>query len=263
MHFFSRYIPLCCALFLLAGCVTMPNLHDISRQENREVRQRFKEMIAIQAKCHCCLDGAAHVSLKNLLYTGAISGYLQAMSPSYLKFVGVNPLGQPLAIFTTNGRQFRYVSTEETTVYSGEVDSETFSKYTPEGFAPTLSYYWLIGRLQPGPVQLTRVSRDEKKGYWVELLYETGRKALVLFDPEALQIRRHIVLDDEGERILNILYDQYGPGECDVPRQITVTSLTLDSTMEIRLDDLLDNVSLSRQDFDYSPPASFKEVLVE
>ncbi len=241
----------------------MPNLFGISDDENREVRDRFKEMIAGQSKCHCCLDGAVHISLKNLLYSGAISGYLQAMSPSYLKFVGVNPLGQPLAVFTTNGSQFRYVSTEENTVYTGEVDSETFAKYTPEGFIPTLSYYWLIGRLQPGPVQLTRVSRDEKSGYWVELLYENGRKALVLFDPEAMQIRRHIVLNSEGERILNILYDQYVSGECDVPRQITVTSLTLDSTMEIRLNDLLDNVSLSLQDFDYSPPATFKEVLVE
>ncbi len=263
MFFLKRFMAFSCCLFLLSGCVTMPNLFGISPEENQEVRGRFKEMIALQAKCHCCLDGAAHISLKNLLYSGAISGYVQAMSPSYLKFIGVNPLGQPLAVFTTNGRQFSYVSTEESTVYSGEVDSETFAKYTPEGFIPTLSYYWLIGRLQPGPVQLTRVSRDEERGYWVELLYENGRKALVLFDPEALQIRRHIVLSSEGERILNILYDQYGPGECDVPRQITITSLTLDSTMEVRLDDLLDDVSLSLQDFDYSPPPTFKEVLVE
>ncbi len=241
----------------------MPSLFGISQEENREVRSRFKKMIALQLKCHCCLDGSAHISLRNLLYSGAISGYLQAMSPSYLKFVGVNPLGQPLGIFTTNGQQFRYVSTPETKVYTGEVSSETFTKYTPEGFIPTLSYYWLIGRLQPGPVQLTRVSRDEDSGYWVELLYDNGRKALVLFDPDALQIRRHIVLNDDDKRILNILYDEYGPGECDVPRHITVTSLNLDSTMEIRLDDLLDNVSLSLQDFDYSPPANFKEVVVE
>ncbi len=263
MYFFKRSIPLIACLLLLSGCVTMPDLFGISRDENSEVRGRFKEMIALQSKCHCCLDGAAHISLKNVLYSGAISGYLQAMSPSYLKFIGVNPLGQPLAILTTNGEQFRYVSTEDTTVYSGAVDGETFGKYTPEGFVPTLSYYWLIGRLQPGPVQLTQVSRDEQSGYWVELLYENGRKALVLFDPEALQIRRHIVLNGAGKRILNILYDQYGPGECDVPRLITVTSLTLDSTMEIRLDDLLENVSLSLQDFEYVPPATFKEVVVE
>lgn len=263
MVFFKRNIVIVFCLLLLSGCVTMPNLFGISRDENTEVRGRFKEMIALQGKCHCCLDGAAHISIKNLLYSGAISGYLQAMSPSYLKFIGVNPLGQPLAVLTTNGQQFRYVSTEEGTVYSGEVAGETFAKYTPKGFNPTLSYYWLIGRLQPGPVQLTQVSRDEKSGYWVELLYENGKKALLLFDPEALQIRRHIVLNGEGKRILNILYDKYGPGECDVPGLITVTSLTLDSTMEIRLDDLLDNVSLSRRDFDYSPPSTFKEVVVE
>ncbi len=263
MFFFKRCMALILCLLLLSGCVTMPNLLGISHEENREVRGRFKEMIALQAKCHCCLDGTAHISLKNLLYSGAISGYLQAMSPSYLKFIGVNPLGQPLAVLTTNGQQFRYVATEENTVYTGEVKSATFAKYTPEGFIPTLSYYWLIGRLQPGPVQLTRVSRDGESGYWVELLYENGRKAQVLFDLDALQIRRHIVLNGDGKRILNILYDQYGPGECDVPRRITVTSLTLGSTMEIRLDDLLDNVSLSRQDFDYSPPLTFKEVGVE
>lgn len=263
MGLLSRFILSVCGLFLLSGCVTMPNLHGISSAENKEVRSRFKKMVVAQRTCHYCLDGTAHVTLTNILYSGAISGYLQAMSPSYLKFVGVNPLGQPLAVFTTNGQQFRYVSTEDTTVYNGEVNSETFSKYTPEGFVPALSYYWLIGRLQPGPVQLTRVSRDETRGYWVELLYENGRKALLLFDPDTLQIQRHIVLNGNGERILNILYEQYGEGECEVPRQITVTSLTLDSSMEIHLGDLLEDVSLSLQDFDYSPPPTFKEVLVE
>lgn len=263
MRGFKDFSLWCGVLLLLSGCVTMPRLSGISRQENDQVRRRFKEMIAEQHQCRCCLDGAAHVSLKNLLYAGAVSGYVQAMSPSYLKFVGVNPLGQPLAVFTTNGEQFRYVSILEGTVYHGDVAGATFAKYTPEGFMPSLSYYWLIGRLQPGPVQLTRVSRDDDQGYWVELRYENGRKALVLFDPEALHIRRHIVLNGQGERILHILYDEYGPGQCEVPRRITVTSLSLDSTMEIRLDDLLEGVTLSQRDFEYSPPESFNEVLVE
>jgi len=258
----KQLILLACCL-LLASCAALPALQEITPQENSEVRRRFKEMVALQAECRCCLDGTAHISLKNVVYSGAVSGFLQAMSPSFLKFVGVNPLGQPLAIFTADGSIFRYVSIPEGTVYTGQMDSETFVKYTPEGFIPTLSYYWLIGRLQPGPVQLTRVSRDETMAYWVELDYENGKKALVLFDPDALQIRRHIVFNSAGERILNIHYDGYGPEKCDVPRHIIVTSLRLDSTMEIRLDNLRDEASLSRKDFDYVPPDSFDEVVVE
>ncbi|MDA3786328.1 MAG: hypothetical protein PF568_05520 [Deltaproteobacteria bacterium] len=258
-----RSIILIASFLLLAGCAGLPTFYGISGVEEREVRRRFQDMVASQAQCQCCLDGAAHVTVKNLFSSGFISGYLQAMSPSYLKFVGVNPLGQPLLIFTTNGRRFQYVAIEEGTVYQGEVDSATFRKYTPDGFNPGLSYYWLTGRLQPGPVELTGVSRDEQGGYWVDLLMASGSRALVLFEPETLQIRRHIVLNSDGKRVLNILYDQYGPEECAVPRHIKVTSLAMDSVLEIRLDDLLEDVSFSRGDLELSPPAALKEVLVE
>ena len=251
-------------LLLLTGCAALPSQEYISPEENQTLRQSFRQMVVKQQNCHCCLDASAAIELSSVLFSGQMTGYLQAMSPSYLKFVGLGPLGQPLGVLTSTGQKFRYVAVSAATVYDGDVAGETFQDYAPEGLVPAYSYYWLIGRLQPGAMKLARVSRNgEGEGYWAELHYENKRKALVLFSPEQQVIQRHIVLDATGERTLNILYDNYSSGDCPLPGKVTITSLTMGSTLEVNLSDFRPQPSLSSQDFNNPAPPAFAVKNVE
>ncbi len=260
----AKFCLLVTLALLFSGCASLPDRQFISGEEEKELRSRFKDMVVKQQHCHCCLDATAQVYLSSLLFSGQLKGYLQALSPSFVKFVALNPLGQPVGVLTSSGQKFRYVNVMNSTVYDGDVDGNTFADYAPEGFVPAFSYYWLIGRLQPGPVQLIQLSRDsEGDGIWVELLYDNKRKALLLFSPEQGVILRHIVMNGDDERILNILYDKYGAGECPVPGKITITSLRLNSTLEISLTDFRPNVTLKTQDFVNPAPPSFSRIAVD
>ena len=133
------FILFCSLLF--TGCAgkfiqTVP----VSFQEEISVSAAFRSMLANQQTCGCCLDAEAEVTLavSNWLgkRSGTMTGFLQAMQPSYIKFVGVNPLGQPLFIFITDGTTFQNVQVPKSKVYEGNVRSDAFNNYVQAWLEP-------------------------------------------------------------------------------------------------------------------------------
>lgn len=255
---------LCLCLFCLAGCAILPGMEEISAREKERLTREFREIVARQQLCNCCLDAQATVSFSSIWQKGTLSGYLQAMSPSYLKFLAVNPLGQTLAILVTDGDSFRYVPVFESKQYEGKVTGTTYAKYAPAGFLPEHGFYWLIGRLYPGRIKILDVTRDgQGQGYWFAVSYGNGTRSLVLLDEQRRVLLRHIVINDQDEKIFNVLYDEYTAGDCPLPGKVTVTALAHNSTMEIRLTDWLEAPSFSLDDFTYDAPPSFDRVVVQ
>ncbi len=251
-------------MILSSGCARLPGTVDIGETDRERVTRQFKEMVAEQHQCRCCLDVQATVTVSSIWQKGAMSGYLQAMSPCYLKFTGLNPLGQPQAILVTDGKKFTYVSVAEATEYTGDVGGESFARYAPEGFSPEHGFYWLTGRLHPGKIKILQVSRDkEELGYWFEITYGENTKSLILFAEEKKVLLRHIVLNADNKKILNVFYDDFSDAPCALPGKITVTSLIHNSSMELRLADWLPDVSFAKKDFHYISPSEFKRVVVK
>jgi len=254
----------CLCLCWLAGCAALPGMDEISAREKERLTQQFREMIARQQLCHCCIDAQARVSFSSVWQKGSLSGYLQAMSPSYLKFLAVNPFGQTMAIFVTDGDSFRYVPVLEAKQYEGKVTGTTYAKYAPAGFLPEHGFYWLIGRLYPGRIKILDVTHDRQdQGYWFEISYGNGTRSIVLFAEQQGVLLRHIVINDKGEKIFNVLYDEYTDGDCPLPGKVTVTALIHNSTMEIRLADWLGAPTFASDDFSYDAPPSFDRVVVQ
>ena len=248
----------------LGGCSVLPHTLDTPSVEKREAISLFKTMISHQRECACCVDAAVNVTFKSLFYSGTINGYLQAMTPSSLKFVGINPLGQPLVVLVSDGETFHYMSVPESKGYEGSVSGETFARYAPDGFQPEQTFYWLVGRLSPGVIQIRDVNWDEEGlGYWFKMNYkQSDMMSLVLFDPGELVIRRHLVVDDHDEVIMNIFYDDYTAEPCPLPGRITVKSLLHNSSMEVSFMDWLNDISFSPDEFELRLPSGFVRVIV-
>jgi hypothetical protein len=248
----------------LIGCARLPQTIAISSSEAFQVTTSFKEMVARQKECGCCIDCQARVSFDSIWEKGTVAGYVQSLSPSFLKFVAVNPFGQPLFILATDGISFQYVSVPEAQGYEGSVAGETFSRYAPEGFSPESSFYWLIGRLSPGILSISDISKSkEGNDYWFDFYYENGPRNLVLFDAEQQVVLRHLLIDENDEPVFDVSYGDYQKGECPLPGTITIGSLIHNSTLELKLYDCFPDVSFPRQYFDYHIPAGFKRTDVQ
>jgi hypothetical protein len=251
-------------LLLISGCATLPATVKIDPDEIRDVVKSFKAMISERHQCGSCIDAAARVEFKSLFQNGVVNGYLQAMSPSFLKFVGINPFGQPLVVLVTDGNLFHYLVVPEAKGYQGNIRGETFRRYAPDGFQPGFAFYWLTGRLAPGVFKIMAVSRDkEGQGYWLKLCADgNNSKSMILFDAQAGVIRRHLIIDDQDEIIMNIFYDEYTKVPCPLPGKITVKSLIHNSSMQIKLTDWLQDIDLDSENFSCRLPGGFERVIV-
>jgi outer membrane lipoprotein-sorting protein len=251
---------------------------------------RYQEMY--QGHCGCCLDAEANaaVSVSGWFsnHTGKLSGYLQAMAPGYIKFVALNPLGQPVYILVTDGSEFKSLNVLERKAYLGSVYSETFKKFSPPGFEPEHSFYWLTGRLEPEELQVKAVRRDrELPAYWLQVRHaKSGNDSMVLFDPRELLVLRHVLLDEKGELLVDVKYEAYqseagkeyrhseddqagenhtapGEGMCSVPGRIHVSSGSGAQDIEIALSSLLAGADFVPEDFSLEVPANFEHLFVK
>ncbi|MBU0483172.1 MAG: DUF4292 domain-containing protein [Proteobacteria bacterium] len=252
--------------FCLVGCVSLPNLVSVTKPEGLEVKAAFKEMVRRQKECRCGVDARASVTLKNLVFAGTIDGYLQAMAPSSLKFVGVNPFGQPLLALTTDGENFRYLDFTETKSIEGSVASDLFQKYLPSGFAADFGFYWIIGRLPPGLVKILSVARDKTEdGYWLEL--ERGKdlfNSMVFFNPDLGVLKRHLLRNEKGDILLDIQYDNYqSDSVCPLPGEVILLSGNHSGSLHIKLADWDKTGVFSAADFVVEIPPGFKQVRIK
>ena len=280
---------------LLQGCARpLLQTYPASEQKVQATVSAFARYQKIyQDKCGCCLDAEVDVSasvsagwFRN--HSGRISGYLQAMAPGYIRFAVINPLGQPIFIFSTNGENFIALNVLEGKAYSGSVHSEAFKKFAPTGFNPGFSYYWLTGRLPPGNIDILKVSRDiEKDGYWLRVRHEkSDLESLILFDPHEFVVLRHIIINKKGHKEADVVYEDFQPGEviekrvgenrqkiiasgdseeffCRMPTKISIVSnLGAKKKIDLRLFSFIPDVEFSQDDFELKIPDNLEELIV-
>lgn len=283
------------SLLTLQGCGRpVLQTYPVGEQETHLAVTAFARYQKIyQEGCACCLDAEVDVSASVSAgwfsnHSGKISGYLQAMEPGYFKFAALNPLGQPIFIFLTNGKFFQALNVIEGKAYIGQVDSEAFKKYAPSGFNLEFSYYWITGRLPPGEIEILKVSRDKvQDGYWLHVRYEkSGNESLIFFDPHELVVKRHIIINEKGHDEVNVVYEDYQPGFvkkkqveedgaekigsvdskqtlCKMPTKISIVSYSgSEKKLDLKLFSFIPDAEFSQDDFQLEIPDNLEKLMV-
>ncbi|MBU0479864.1 MAG: DUF4292 domain-containing protein [Proteobacteria bacterium] len=254
-----------CLLFLITGCAVNTQMVELPGHMEAVVRDSFRETATSQKACSPWVDADVNVSLEATFFSGAFDGYLQAMTPAYLKFVGTNPFGQPLLALVSDGKRFQYLSFSEQKFYEGDVAAKAFSRFTPPGFDPVDGFYWFIGRLGPGEVNVVDAGGDVlDRGRWVELLdKQKGRRSRILFDPERKIILDHVLLDSIGGIAMQVEYRDHQPGKCGLPGTITITGEEQRGRLVLRLSDWKGETPFAETDFKLEIPAGFRRVAIQ
>jgi len=283
------------SLFFLQGCARpLLQTFPASEQEIQFAALAFtKHKQIYQDECACCLDAEvdAAVSVSGWFsnHTGKLSGYLQAMEPGNIKFVALNPLGQPILILLTNGRVFKILNVLEGKAYIGSVNSETFKKFAPPGFDPEFSYYWLTGRFPPGDIDILKVRRDkEQNGYWLQVRHEQSDiDSMILFEPEESVVLRQIILSDRGDHLVDLVYEDHQPGyvekkhlaesdqekidtvdsgkeRCKIPTKISFSSNSgAEKKIDMRLFSFIPGAEFSPDDFELEIPDNLEQLIIK
>ncbi|KPK00510.1 MAG: hypothetical protein AMJ60_00970 [Desulfobacterales bacterium SG8_35] len=271
-------------LFFVQGCArSVLQTYPASEQEIEAAVEAFNRYrLKSEEVCGCCLDAEADAALSVSGWfsdhTGKVTGYLQAMKPGYIKYAAINVLGQPLFIFLTNGSMFKSLNVFAEKAYIGSVHSEAYRKFAPPGFAPEYSYYWLTGRLPPEDIKILAVMRDREQGnFWLQIRHaESATESMVLFDPQKRIVLRHVLRDELGKHLMDVLYADHiplpgkeskypGSGNelCLVPARIIVSSNSDTRKIEVALYSFLAVSRFSTEDFHLEIPDNFEQLYVK
>lgn len=246
----------------MAGCAYRPALRPLGEAELAAGRAAFRQLVAEQGDCPRAIDAEVTVTLNLPWQSGTMAGYLQLMAPGYLKFIGVNPLGQPLLLLGSDGVACRYVLPSERKLYQGLLAETAVSRYLPPGLDAARAYYWLIGRLRPGQVRIEEVSGDpEGAGLWVRFRYQgEAQSELVLFDPRRRSLGRHLLLDAAGRPVLEVAYGAHTVADCPLPGQVTISGDNRFGRLVLRLNNWVPADTMTAADFAVTAPSDFLRI---
>ena len=267
--FLCRSLPLFCCL-VLAGCAGFQvRTAVVSGPEAETATAALRKMAGDHDRCKC-FEAEVTVNLAISSWSGKraalFSGYLQAMTPSYLKFIGVNPFGQPQLIVSLGNKRFSTVLVPEAKVFTGDVGGNTYAKYVPAGFNGRDLIALLTGRIGIDDANIRSIREGETAGtYWFELgrQGETGRVHL-LFDPRAEAVMRYMVADSNDRVLVDVSYTDYRDnGACRLPGKIHIESPTQHGRLDMVLSDILPCDELPAALFNQVPPPGFESIVVD
>ena len=249
-------------VLFLNGCAGKPWTSPVAEDETALITRTFAEMQQRDASCSCCLDAKTTLSWNGPRGDRTVAGLLQLMLPTSLKFVVLNPLGQPLYALVSDGQEFQSINTTLKQHTIGKISSLAAQYKIPESLLSENWGYWLTGRLQEKGVMIEAIRRDGSgRGVWITMQYPGDAafaKTHLLIRPETRQLLARVLVDHQGDTIATIFYDGWnGQDDCAPVSRTTITDLPYGSKLRIDFAEILTDSSFSAANFRLKVPAGY------
>lgn len=251
-----------CLTLLLGGCARKEWRDPLAEAEDKKAQQLLAMKLEEQSFCSCCLDGEIKATWQSRLADGGMQGYVQLMQPSSLKLVAINPLGQPLFIFTTDGRQFQAVNVQDGLFKYGKVASFVRKHSVPENVFHSEYPKWLRGTIVGDGQNIDGYYQDTTaRGFWVSITNTTESRfphEYLLLHQETGQLLERVAVDRDGNEAARVIYKNWTrQNGCPQPTSLEIRSPSYGTAIQLEILDITTDKSFSLQDFNLKPPRGF------
>lgn len=247
---------------LLNGCAGKPWTSQVREDETALFTQTFEQMQRRDASCFSSLDAETTLFWDGPGKDRSITGFLQLLLPASVKFVVINPLGQPLYALVSDGQKFQSINTSQKQHTIGTISSLASQYEIPESLLSENWGYWLTGRLQEKGATIETIRRDGSgRGIWITMRYQgetTLARSHLLIQPETKQLLIRILVDHQGETIATISYDRRrGEDDCAPVSRITISDLPYRSKLTVSFTGILTDRSFTAANFKLKVPVDY------
>ena len=228
---------------MCGGCAREPWTTPLDEKQTENI-VRFLQAGGLQPQsCPQSIDGDVSLSYSNIFGTKNISGYFQIISPSFLKFVISNPLGQPVFLLTSDQKTFQLINTLKRKYISGSVYSYGLLTDIPSPLLKGNWQNWIKGTVTVQTDSITDIRGDKNnRGTWVtvEGKRDDGfARNHLLIDPGKSVLLERIIEKNGGVRLAKITYgDWISVGTCEQPTSIGITDLKYQTEITVNLSDV-------------------------
>ncbi len=259
-----------CLLFcclILSGCAQKHWNEELTEEENKAVETILHDMQQQEQSCFQSFDTDMKMFWETPAGDSAVQGYLVLHSPSSIKFVVTNPLGQPVFAFTANSNTFQLLKASEKRHIRGNVRSLAIRNKIPLILAKGDWFAYLTGRLPLRKLTVEESAKGSDNTVWLKIAtargpYTTGSIHLQI-DPGKKKLLSYLFLDDDGDVLAEIRYGKKKTGTtpCDIHTDIQVSELPWGSAIEIKLENISGFDQFNKTDFVLPVPKRFRTQL--
>ncbi len=265
MHF---VLPVSLLFLILSGCAGHRWSEPLEEEENTKVAGIIAVMQEEDKSCSDSFDGDALIFWKTPLSDTGVTGYLQLLAPSFVKFIVSNPLGQPVYAFASNGRTFQSLNTRQRQHIRGNIRSLAIRQDLPLVLAQGDWFAYLSGRLPARSLGMLEIYRDTADTtVWMLLDPLASTKTLdqtwVHLNLEKRLVLGYLFLDRDGKTLAEIFYtnQEERTDYCIPNEKIILTALPWGSEIRIELRDIRTDTKYQEADFVLPVPVSYAKQL--
>ncbi len=224
---------------LFSGCAgklpaTLP-LNVVEKQDAEALLERIRARI-----CPDFLDADVSLNWQGYGQRRHLKATLQAVSQGGLRLNILDPLDRAFVIMASDGLNFTLVDNQQGRGYTGTVDSVFLAEYIPAGFQLSSGFSLLAARLpaEEFPLISLAASKDEN-AYWYVFAGEHETSYHVEVEPEAGLFIKQLVVNAEGDIILEVRYQSYQQQpqkKCPNPLSIMVEGKDISGSLTLIFD---------------------------
>jgi outer membrane lipoprotein-sorting protein len=249
---------------LCTSCAQKRWTETLSEDENRTMGQLVTAMQEREQLCPQSLDADMRLFWKSPVASRAVEGYLQLLAPSSMKFIVSNPLGQPVFVFSGNGKMFQILQPTKRTHIRGGVRSLAIRYQMPIVITQGDWFAYMTSRLPVDKLTVIETTQDrDNNTVWLRFADTSKEKSdnqiYLHLDQQREEVLGYLFLNKAGETLAEISYPgkKEGSTYCPVQTEVTVSELLWDSEIKIKLEDISSANQLNERDFPLPVPAGF------
>lgn len=249
-------------LFFLCSCAEKQWKEPLQENEAKAARSLVTLQQQLRDKCTCCIDAEISLTWDAQLSDGGLNGYLQVLSPSSIKLVAINPLGQPIYAVTSDGKKFQAINAAKGVYKYGRVSTFVDRYGLPENIIHKDWASWLKGELKLEDEQEFQFFTDaEGRGIWVQMEKTNHRAFLrefILIAGNGGKLLERVVFDKSGNEAARVKYNDWASvNGCPVPSHIEIQGVSYGTDIDIILHDIQNHKVFDATNFSLKLPPNF------
>ncbi|MFN2353076.1 MAG: hypothetical protein ABR512_00945 [Desulfopila sp.] len=249
-------------VFLAGGCAQKQWRDPLEENEQKSARKRITEHLEKRRSCTSSFDAEISATWESRIGDGGLNGYLKILLPSSVKVIALNPLGQALYAFATDGTTFQTINAGGQVYKYGKVASFVSKHSLPENLFHGEWAQWLTGSLHLKIEQSGTLLQDAaSRGIWLVLELEESRAfthEYLLFDTSGKRLLERVAIDEYGNESDRIIYEQWKTvDKCPVPTAMEIQGASYGATIQITLKNILIDRKFTKEQFALQPPSGY------
>lgn len=254
-------------LIFIAGCSFLkPPIRESIKLETVEDYSFLNQSLSNRTKSLQTLKGIVHINLKTQQNRKSFSTAIVLKTPNLLRFEVLNPLRQPLAVITSDGKNMYQTNIKDSLIFVTPLTKSALEKLLGIPFMPEELIEMITGNIPIERFNQERAQFDKDNNLYILQVSDKMRNLIKKYwvDYSRLIPLKIEALDSNGSALYEVSYSGYKEiNNYFMPQEITCNYFVKNISVKINFKESSINSEVSQDLFSFQKNSGFKIIYSE